>query len=126
MKFAAIPTWTYADQTPSKYTFITAIKLAGLEGKSIRLCAADQRRLLGGVPFGKCLVTVYEDGRIEVGRSVLPLDWVSTFVSPGVAELAARLGERVWDNACNLPGVVFCDDYSLGLVNRCSYCWVMS
>lgn len=65
MKFTPIPDWTYTDKTPGALTFFESIALAGLEEKTIRISAKDQRALLGFVVFGKRAIFVRNTGVVE-------------------------------------------------------------
>lgn len=67
--FAELPAWTYEGATPSWYTLATAICLAGLEGKWIKLSAATQRAVLGANWIGKQSVGLF-DGELQISRKV--------------------------------------------------------
>jgi hypothetical protein len=66
--FASIPSWTRPARRDALALFET-IALAGLENQWIRLSAADQRDVMGGVVFGKQEIRVTDAG-VEVVRSV--------------------------------------------------------
>lgn len=63
---AEIPAWTYAECDQSIYTLVSAIALAGLEDKWIRLSADLQRKLCGFAIFGKQLFCIRKDGTFTV------------------------------------------------------------
>ena len=69
LTFANIPAWTLPS-VPSALSFFESISLAGLEGQWIRLDAATQKALLGGVVFGKQEICVNDAGGVSVSRSV--------------------------------------------------------
>lgn len=67
-KFADIPDWV-KPLAPDVGSFFAALALLNLEGQWIRLRAADQRALIGCVPFGQCAIN--SDGStVQVFRSV--------------------------------------------------------
>jgi len=68
IKFADVPEWTI-NPVPSALSFFEAIALAGLEGKSIRLSAETQRKLIGFPVFGKLKMRV-QDGEVTLVKSV--------------------------------------------------------
>ena len=71
IKFDALPDWTYAGADAGIYTFCTALCLAKLGGKWVRLTADTQRKLLGFPVFGKQSFKYdIETGNILVARKV--------------------------------------------------------
>ena len=70
LKFEEIPAWAIDSSERSRYTIVAAFRLADLtDNKSVRLTAETQRNVFGAVLFGKCLITVGNEG-IGVTRSV--------------------------------------------------------
>lgn len=97
--FVQVPEWVKPAK-PDVASFFSALCLAGLEGDGyFRLTAADQRALLGCVPFGQC--SLKSDGStIRVSRSVcFGTDAeISTYTG---SELAAKIAA----GECCRPGV---------------------
>ena len=65
-----IPAWTYDSSEPGIYTFASALALAGLEDRLIRLSADLQTRLLGHNLFGSRPFMLRQDGTYLVSRKV--------------------------------------------------------
>ena len=65
-----IPAWTYDGSEPGIYTFASALALAGLEDRLIRLSAELQTRLLGHNVFGTRPFMLRQDGTYLVSRKV--------------------------------------------------------
>ena len=66
--FAVVPDWV-KPAVADVATFFSALALMGIEGEWVRLRAADQRALIGCVPFGQCAIRSNGD-TVEVFRSV--------------------------------------------------------
>ena len=73
--FTNIPEWTYEGADPSIHTFFSAIALAGLEGKEIRLSADTQRKLLGHPVFGKREIVVKDFMVTSTIKIAFGVDW---------------------------------------------------
>jgi hypothetical protein len=70
MNFTTLPDYVFP-ATPGAFGALeTAIELAGLTGKWVRLSAADQRRLMGFAPFGKREVRVDSDSIISLRHRI--------------------------------------------------------
>lgn len=63
-----VPEWTYAGLDQSIYTFVSAIALAGLEDKDIRLSPSLQKRMMGFAVFGKQKFCIRKDGTYHVSN----------------------------------------------------------
>jgi hypothetical protein len=70
--------WMIAAE-PSVYTFASAVKLAGLEDRFLRISAADQRRLLGASVFGKKTVRVNSDPSKHWAKAPVEVSWTTSF-----------------------------------------------
>ena len=68
LAFTSIPAWTMP-AAAGALSFFETIALADLEGKWVRLSAADQRAILGANVFGKQAFRVVGDGTVEISRS---------------------------------------------------------
>jgi len=55
--------------TPDATGFFEAVAIEGLEGKFIRVSAADQRRYFGRPVFGRRAVRVSKEGKITVKKT---------------------------------------------------------
>ena len=67
MDMITIPDWAKPD-APHKSAIFEVVALAGIEGKWIRMSAADQRAIIGHPVFGKQSICVKEDGTVDVVR----------------------------------------------------------
>jgi hypothetical protein len=90
--YVVLPDWVKPAR-PDVAAFFSALALAGLEGGYIRLRAADQRALLGCVPFGACAMK--SDGSsLTLCRSVcFGTDWETCTLT--AAELAKAVSDKV-------------------------------
>lgn len=73
IEYATFPDWVYPkdEQKPDVCTLASAVTLAGLDGKTFRMTAEDQRQLLGFPVFGKQAVTIdRERSKIHITRKV--------------------------------------------------------
>lgn len=93
---AKIPAWTYESKEPSIYTFAEAIWLSGLEGKTLRLTADLQRRLLGFAVFGKQAFEILEDGNFRTWVKVcFGQDWETAYGPLSYVGVAAKRKQRI-------------------------------
>lgn len=93
--FTTLPAWVFPD-APHRTALYEAIALAGLEGKTIRLDAATQKRLMGGVVFGKQAIVVSEDGTVNVTRkTAFGMDCESMDYQPAHIARAVAAGKRL-------------------------------
>lgn len=69
ISFNVIPDWAYPE-TPSSNALFETVALLKLEGKRIRLSAADQRKIIGFNVFGKQNLEVYPVGKVLVWRKI--------------------------------------------------------
>jgi len=69
IKFQEIAAWAIAEEKDARALF-ECVALLGLEGKWIRLSAAQQRAIMGANVFGKKEFCIGEDGELRVAHSV--------------------------------------------------------
>lgn len=95
IKFEAIPEYAYPS-VPGKQAFFETVALLGLEGKPIRLSAADQRRVLGFPVFGKQEIIVSKNGTVTAVRSVaFGMDCEVGEYLASTIEAAANAGKKL-------------------------------
>ena len=91
LKFATIPEWTHDQQPAGIACFFSAIALAGLEMQTIRLSAADQRKLLGHAVFGNRAILVRPDHVVEsMIKVAFGMDYESCEYSSTQIQVAAQ------------------------------------
>lgn len=68
LKFAEFSAWSM-QANGGMYALAAALALNGLEGKWVKMCAADQRKLFGCAPFGKQSIGMF-GGELKITRKV--------------------------------------------------------
>ena len=92
---ASIPSWAI-DESPSIFNLFSAICLAGLEGKRIKLTANDQRKLIGFPIFGRRLVT-FTGSAVEMFQTKdFGKDFESSTWTPGEIDEAAKNNKQLF------------------------------
>lgn len=90
-----IPTWAKPD-APHRTALWEVAALVGFEGVRIRMSAADQRAIMGGVVFGKQAFTVQADGTVNVVRATcFGMDAEAHDYSPARIAEAVAAGKRL-------------------------------
>jgi hypothetical protein len=104
MKFTSIPEWT-KPAMPNAIALWETIALAGLEGKWIRLSAADQRAILGRVVFGKQEFMIDADCEVVIRRSTcFGNDYEKQNYAPSVVKQALTSGKQLSPGALGYSG----------------------
>lgn len=68
MNFVDIPKFAIPDE-PNPLALYEVFALLGIENKYVRMCAADQKAIMGAAPFGKQQFMVMDCGDVRIMRS---------------------------------------------------------
>ena len=90
-----IPAWAKPD-APHRCALWEVAALVGFEGVPVRMSAADQRAIMGGVVFGKQAFTVQADGTVRVVRATcFGMDSEAHDYTPARVNEATAAGKRL-------------------------------